>query len=47
MRNVYDILKYIDDFYNDLKFIEFMWDSGILVTGTSRKTQAPWNLGLT
>lgn len=29
MQSTYDILKYIDDFYNDSKFIEFLRDSGI------------------
>ena len=28
-QSAYDILKYIDDFYNDSKFIEFLRDSGI------------------
>ena len=30
MQSIYDILKYIVDFYNDSVFIEFMRDCGIL-----------------
>lgn len=30
MQSIYDILKYIVDFYNDSTFIEFMRDCGIL-----------------
>lgn len=30
MQSIYEILKYIVDFYNDSMFIEFMRDCGIL-----------------